>query len=74
VLKKVPELRSGAFRQKKALVLTMVYCTWNTHDFGHYPSSNFLKNTTFWKLDIFSSSGKIMNPVIEAMRPNRAEP
>jgi hypothetical protein len=74
VLKKVPELRSGAFRQKKALVLTMVYCIWNIHDFGLCPSSNFLKNTTFWKLDLFSSSGKIMNPVIEAKGPDRAEP
>jgi hypothetical protein len=33
-----------------------------THDywvFGHWPSSGILKNTTYWKLDLFPSSGKV---------------
>jgi hypothetical protein len=38
----------------------MVY-VYNTGDywvFGHCPLSSILKNTTFWKLDLFLSSGE----------------
>jgi hypothetical protein len=42
----------------------MVYCTWKNHVFGLCPLSNVSKNTTFQKLDLFLSSGKIMGAPI----------
>jgi hypothetical protein len=38
----------------------MVYCTWKNNILRLFPSSNVSKNTTFQKLDLFPSSGKIM--------------
>jgi hypothetical protein len=35
-----------------------VYTTWDYWVFGHRPTSGILKNKTFWKLDLFPSSGE----------------
>jgi hypothetical protein len=44
-------------------VLTMVYNTRNYCVFGFCPSSDILKNTAFWKIDLFPSSGEDMEDV-----------
>jgi hypothetical protein len=36
----------------------MVYNTQNYWVFGPFPSSGILENMTFWKLDLFPSSGE----------------
>jgi hypothetical protein len=40
------------------MVLTMMYNTQNYWVFGLFPMSDILENTTFRKLDLFSSSGE----------------
>jgi hypothetical protein len=37
----------------------VTFLSWNKRVFGLCPSSNVSKNT-FWKLDVFLSSGKVM--------------